>query len=195
MSYDFLGALASFLSTYYFINQDKKAWLMGLLATFINGWLYWQKGIYADMCLESFYAMSTVYGWYHWSQTKSLASQQPQCVKPSSLQILSLTAILIFIIFLPVYFILHHYLRSSIATLDAITCAMSLVAQGLMCRQIIHTWIVWFIADSLYAVIYFQKCLPYHGLLMITYMIMAVAGYKNWLRLKTQASLQPKQAG
>nr|WP_081726626.1 nicotinamide mononucleotide transporter [Legionella oakridgensis] len=55
MFYDLIGAIASLLSTYYFIRQNNKAWAIALLATALNGWLYWQTGIYADMCLESFY--------------------------------------------------------------------------------------------------------------------------------------------
>ena len=55
MLYDLFSALTSLLSTYYFIRLDIKAWPIGLLATCFNGWLFWQKGIYADMCLESFY--------------------------------------------------------------------------------------------------------------------------------------------
>lgn len=62
MLLDILGAIISLLSTYYFIRLDSKAWLTSLFATCLNAFLYWQKGIYADMILESFYFLALAMG-------------------------------------------------------------------------------------------------------------------------------------
>ena len=48
MLFDLIGALTSLLSTYFFIRMNNKAWPVGMLATVLNGWLYWYKGIYAE---------------------------------------------------------------------------------------------------------------------------------------------------
>ncbi|WP_412754112.1 nicotinamide riboside transporter PnuC [Legionella londiniensis] len=180
MIYDFLGALASFISTYYFIRQDKRAWLIGFIATSLNGWLYWQNGIYADMCLESFYALTTGYGWYQWSKNKSHQQKHYLITKPSPKQAL-IVLLAVGIIFLLIYYILCFF-HSTIAALDALTSSLSLVAQWLMCHKIITTWILWFVTDALYALIYIQKNLPAHVILMLLYMFLAISGYKIWLK-------------
>ncbi|MFI5141969.1 MAG: nicotinamide riboside transporter PnuC, partial [Bacteroidia bacterium] len=68
MFFDIIGTLVSLLSTYYFIRLNSNAWLVGIVATILNGWLYWHKGIYADMVLEIIYFLSMCYGWYLWQR-------------------------------------------------------------------------------------------------------------------------------
>lgn len=75
MFLDVLGTVASLLATYYFIQISNRAWPVSLLATLVNGSLYWQKGIYADMALESVYFLSTCYGWYLWRNPTTSTTQ------------------------------------------------------------------------------------------------------------------------
>ncbi|WP_133127119.1 nicotinamide riboside transporter PnuC [Legionella nagasakiensis] len=180
MMYDLIGAIASLLSTYYFIRQNNKAWMIALLATSMNGWLYWQKGIYADMCLESFYFLSAGYGWYHWT-TSPKSYENPKSLtfltSRQWLHLLTAGSILYAVIF---YLLINHS-HSTVARLDALTTSLSLIAQWLMCHKVIATWFLWFLADALYAFMYWQKELPFHALLMITYTGLAIVGYIVWL--------------
>ena len=179
MLYDFFGAIVSLISTYYFIRLDSKAWPVGLLATCVNGWLYWRNGIYADMCLESFYFLSLCYGWYRWSS--------PQKQKTSVLIHLSgkkwgYLCVILIATYSLIYTLLITLSHSTVAKLDALTTTLSLVAQWLMCHKIIATWALWFLADALYALMYLYKDLPFHTLLMFIYTGLAIIGYASWHR-------------
>jgi|GEM_PF-1307923 len=178
MFYDLFGALASLLSTYYFIRLDTKAWPIGLLATCLNGWLYWQKGIYADTCLEAFYFLSLGIGWHRWSRQK-LGNQQKVLTRLLAWQWFGLiiASITMYVIIVS---LLTKFSHSTIIELDAITATLSLTAQWLMCHKVIATWVLWFITDILYASIYLQKNLPIHVLLMFLYSGLAVVGYLFW---------------
>ena len=79
MLFDILGALFSLVSTYFFIRLNNKAWIVGLIATCVNGGLYWYKAIYADMGLELFYFFMMIYGWYKWQATGNNKYKQPNC--------------------------------------------------------------------------------------------------------------------
>ena len=179
MAYDFLGALISLLSTYYFIRLDVKAWPIGLVATCFNSWLYWQNGIYADMCLESIYFVSICFGWYRWSKQRH---QKASSVKNLSNKQWLILCLAILALYTLIYNLLTSLSHSTIPIVDAITTALSLVAQCLMCYKILATWILWFIADTLFALMYWHKNLPFHTLLMIVYTGMAVLGYQRWLK-------------
>ncbi|BCA95908.1 nicotinamide mononucleotide transporter [Legionella antarctica] len=183
MFFDLFGASVSLISTYYFIRLNSKAWPVGMIATVINSWLYWHKGIYADMLLEFFYFLSMVYGWYKWQK------KLPRCITSaqSSLGYLRplqwiLLCVLFVMLYISIYFLLATFTHSTVALLDAATTSLSLVAQWLMCHKIIITWILWFITDALYAVMYLSKSLPFHSILMIIYTFMAIAGYLVWER-------------
>ena len=135
MFYDLFGACASFLSTYYFIHKNVKAWPISLVAIAVNGWLYWQKGIYADMCLESFYFICAAYGWTMWR--KSTAIQPTQTPKSLAWKNWVLIIVVIGGLYELVFFLLTTFTHSSVAKLDALTTSLSLVAQALMCHKII----------------------------------------------------------
>ena len=180
MLFDILGTFVSLLSTYLFIRLNNKAWPVGIIATLVNGWLYWYKGIYADMVLEFIYFLSMCYGWYLWNQQPSdNISQQVRLGKLSAAQ-WTLLLFTLCIVFLTIQYLLHHYTNSNVAFMDSASTALSLVAQWLMCHKIIVTWMLWFITDALYAFMYLSKDLPFHCGLMLVYTGMAVTGYYVW---------------
>jgi nicotinamide mononucleotide transporter len=183
MLFDLTGALISLLSTYFFIRMNNKAWLVGIAATCLNGWLYWRKGIYADMVLEALYFLSMSYGWYQWNKPVMNDTHDFN----GSLNYLSpiqwgFLFLLLGIVFILIQYLLQAFTHSTVATLDAATTSLSLVAQWLMCHKIIVTWILWFITDAIYAFMYFHKNLPFHSLLMLIYTGMAITGYLLWAR-------------
>jgi nicotinamide mononucleotide transporter len=183
MLFDLIGALVSLLSTYYFIRLNNKAWPVGLLATILNGWLYWHKGIYADMVLELIYFLSMCYGWSRWyrqATDKNNSGQKP-LGQLNSLQWITLVFFL-GALFLFIVYLLQAFTHSTVPVLDAATTSMSLVAQWLMCHKIIATWILWFITDALYAVMYLSKNLPFHSILMLIYTGLAITGYLVWTK-------------
>lgn len=181
--FDLIGACCSLLSTYYFIRLNKKAWLVGIFATCINGGLYWYKGIYADTLLEVFYFFTMLYGWYKWNGGvvghKQSVPNELKTLAPMQWLLLLFGLGVVFVI---IYYLLDTFTDSSVAMLDAGTTALSIVAQWLMCQKIIATWILWFITDSFYIVMYLSKQLPFHSVLMGIYTILAVSGYVIWSR-------------
>lgn len=195
MFFDLFGALCSLLSTYLFIRLNKNAWLVGIVAICVNGYLYWQKGIYADMMLEVVYFLSMGYGWYQWKYglANSTATQVIRYYLTNRQWMLLATTL--GVVFSLIYLSLLTFTHSTVPILDAATTSLSLVAQWLMCHKIIVTWFLWFITDALYAFLYLHKALPFHSLLMVVYTGMAVAGYIVWARQfkrdKTVEYIQP----
>ncbi len=184
MLLDSLGSFCSLLATYYFIRLNKKAWIISLGTTLLNGWLYWVKGIYADMTLEGFYFLSACYGWYLWQPSSEKSTiNLPQLSKGKGLLLLFVVILLYGVIKTG----LSNFTPSDVATLDALTASLSIVAQCLMCYRLRATWLLWLITDAIYAYLYWIKQLPFHSLLMLIYTLLAILGYLNW-RKKTHSA-------
>lgn len=203
MFFDLFGAFFSVLSTYYFIREDIKAWFISLIAIILNSYLYLQKGIYAHMSLEAFYFFTTIYGIFNWQRkihvkklTKSNKLQHggtdniySQTIKKEIITHISKDNIIRIITssiagYIIVYYILTKYTNSQVPAIDSLSTITSLVAQWLMCHKIIYTWIFWLITDSLYLILYIGKDLPFHVILMVAYIFMAIAGYFSWQKSK-----------
>jgi nicotinamide mononucleotide transporter len=174
---DFFGTFFSMLSTYYFIRVDYKAWYVSLIACVMNGYLYFETGIYADAALELIYFLMTAMGLYRWLRVKSTPT----------MDVSTLTAVqwpMLFIwvgcLYAAVYYLLIQFTQSTIPFLDAFTATVSLTAQLLMCYKIIVTWLLWSLCDAFYIVLYAKKSLPFHSGLMCFYTFLALYGYYKW---------------
>lgn len=177
MLLDSLGALSSLAATYFFVRVSSKAWLISLLAIAINGFLYWQKGIYADTGLQGLYFIMTCYGWLRWEgNTKCLI------IRSLSYRQWFILGGILLALFAVIDTLLIKFTPSTIPSLDALTSTLSIVAEALMCYKIIATWLLWLVTDLLYAYLYAQKALPVHVAVMLIYTTMAMAGFYSWRR-------------
>lgn len=178
---DFVGASLSLISTYYFTQACRKAWLISLLAITLNTILYWQKGVYGHLLLEGIYFISMIYGWYQWSENHTKEDR-------TLIRYLSLNEMLCYVAMAITGIVLMAqgliaYTDSTIPYWDASTTILCLIAQWLLCRKVIHCWILWFVVDAMVALLQFYKGMPFHSAVHWLYLIMAVVGYYRWRQL------------
>ncbi|MCS5710018.1 nicotinamide riboside transporter PnuC [Candidatus Berkiella aquae] len=178
---DFTGASLSLLSTYYFTQARRLAWLVGIFAITLNVTLYWQKGIYGHLILEGIYFISMLYGWFQWSAKAT--SKPSRAIRYLSWKEISYYALLAASGIILMAQTLSAHTDSTIPYWDASTTILSLIAQWLLCIKIIHCWILWFIVDVLVALLQLYKGLPFHSAVHWLYLIMAVVGYYRWRKL------------
>jgi nicotinamide mononucleotide transporter len=179
---DPIGAGLSLVCTYYFAKASRSAWVIGMVAIFVNVILYWQKGIYGALFLEGIYFLSMIYGWWQWSCYSNTQTQKP--IRALTLREGCQLIPIAFIGILLSSFILRTWTDSDIPYLDAITTTLSLLAQWLLCLKIIHCWFLWFFVDALTAIMQLYKGIPFHSAIYWMYLIFAVMGYIRWRRLR-----------
>ncbi|MBA4697611.1 MAG: nicotinamide mononucleotide transporter [Legionella sp.] len=195
---DLLGMIASLLATYYFMIMSQKAWIITLVAALLNGYLYWHQGIYADSMLELFYFGNACYGWYLWSATPQ--EDNPVIIHTLKTQYWILLVTGTTLLFGILCFLLRALTSSDVVLLDATTTTLSLLAQLLMAYKVIYTWLLWFVIDAIYCYLYLHKHIPFHAVLMLFYLALAISGYYRWQQeskkgqmISTQVQQNPVQ--
>lgn len=181
---DLVGACFSLLSTYYFTQAKRFAWFLSLFAITLNIILYWQRDIYGQLWLEGYFGLSSLYGCLAW-RTKHSATQ---LIRGLSLRQTVFYGAFAIVLSTIISQLLLHLTHSDIPYWDGTTAALSILAQWLLCLKIIHCWILWFIVDIMTAALYYHKGLIFHSILYWIYLILAVAGYYQWQRLRQQTS-------
>ncbi|MBN2689904.1 MAG: nicotinamide mononucleotide transporter [Gammaproteobacteria bacterium] len=175
---DIIGAVFSFFSTVAYIRVSVIAWPLGIVSLLIDLYLYFTKGIYADMTLHFMYLLMTFYGWYEWKFGGDNKEELPiGSISKGMLFSLTLFGI---VSASTLYFFLKDYAHSQIPLWDATSTVVSLIAQFLICRKIIECWFLWFFVDMVYSGMYIYKGIPAHGIVQFIYVGMAVVGYLNW---------------
>ena len=176
--YDLIGAILSLLCTYLFVKAVKRAWLLSALAIPFDSYVYYRSSLFGDMFLQCFYMASTYYGWSQWrSGGVKQGDLEISYSSIYSLLFIGCIAIIGIVIINP---LLKPFNHANIALLDAITTVLSLCAQWLLCRKKIESWFLWFIVDAFYIYLYDIKTLPFHSVMALVYLIMAITGFYNW---------------
>ena len=178
---DFIGASLSLISTYYFTQAKRIAWLIGIAAIVLNIFLYAQKGIYGHLLLEGIYFISMIIGIIQWSQ--GTTKNKVLAIRSLRLKEACFYSIFAFCVILLLAQGLIRFTNSDIPYWDATTTVLCLLAQWLLCLKVIHCWILWFIVDAMVATLQLYKGIPFHSAIHWMYLIMAIMGYYRWHKI------------
>jgi nicotinamide mononucleotide transporter len=180
---ELLGAILGLLYIFFSIRQNILTWPTGLLTSLIYTYVFFVSGFYADMGLQVYYVVISIYGWHHWlkgSKNKTAAENEKLPVKRSSKRLilkLIVTTILIFILLL---FVLLKFTDSDVPFMDSMTTAFSVVATWILARKYIEHWLIWIFVDAFSAGLYMYKNLWPTVILFLVYTFMAYLGYTEW---------------
>jgi nicotinamide mononucleotide transporter len=176
-----LGVIFSILYLYFSIRQNILLWPMGIASAVLYMVVFYQSKFYADMGLNGYYVVISVYGWVLWKRGK----EKQESGLPVSRLGRKNAAVLLLITataFVGIGMVLKEYTDSPIPYWDAFTTAVSFTATWMLARKILENWILWIIVDLVSMGLYLYRGLYPTLLLFGIYTTMAVIGYYKWLR-------------
>lgn len=170
-----LGIIYLFLS----IRQNIWLWVFGLLTSALYIYVFLVTKFYADMSLQVYYVVISIYGWVHW---KKGSKNTPELPVTASGKVLMRALIIAWaFLWIAMWTFLHYVTDSEVPIGDGFTTAGSVVATWMLARKIKEHWIFWVIIDFVSLVLYINKGLYPTSILFFIYTTMAVIGYREWL--------------
>jgi nicotinamide mononucleotide transporter len=152
----------------------------GLVALLMYTWIYYEARLYAEALLQIVCFALMVYGWYEWlhggANRKELAvSRTPRWAWASGvLAALLGSAITIWI--------QRTYTDNPNPYVDSSLLAWSLVAQWMIARKWIESWVLWLVINTISIPLYVVRGLWPTVILYIALWILAILGYREWRR-------------
>jgi len=182
---EIVGAILSLIYLYLSIKQKISLWIFGFLSSALYIVVFFQTKFYADMSLQFYYLVISVYGWFNWKYGKPDTGQELPATKITKRLILKLGAssILIYIIY---YLVLAKFTDSTIPKADSLVGMLSVIGTWMLARKLIENWLVWIVADGIATGLFFYKGLYPTAVLFIIYTIMAIVGYWQWKKALEQ---------
>lgn len=178
--WDIIGALLSLSATLAFIVLSWWAWPMSLLASVVNAGLYAHHHLLGDTVLELLYAGIAIVGIYRWRFSDSPRLKRTSRLSSQAVWLVALSAVLGFFL---IYISLIKIGVAKLPFWDAGTTIGSLIAEWLTVQKKIACWVWWFVVDMIYAAIYWNQGLPAHTIVLMSYLVLAVLGYRRWQRV------------
>ena len=162
-------------------------WLASVVMPIVHGYLYWERGLYADFGMEVYYVLAAIYGYatWRWHSSRSSGKAEQSSEKPITRfplrQVLPVTLIWLALWAL-IYWILITWTDSTVPLCDSFTTSLSMVAMWALAQKYVEQWLLWFVVDAVCTVLYIYKQIPFTAALYAFYTLIALLGYRQWLR-------------
>ncbi len=156
---------------------------VGLANNLFFGILFFESRLFNDFSLQIVYFVLGAWGWWFWVRGGARdAADTPQNQLPIGGANTAQIAICLGLVPLLTLLLTLVSLRLGGAApfWDALTTALSLVAQGLLGRKWIQNWAFWIAADLIYVPLYFSRGLFLTGALYAGFLVLCVWGYRAW---------------
>ena len=183
---NFVSAAAGVFCVFFCAGASVSNYLFGLVNTAAYIVYLWYWHIWGTMCLELFlYLPMGVIGWINWAQHRDEKQRELTKARRMNLWQNALTALVI----LASTLVYHKILVSAggeVAWLDAATVAIGIVATALQTFRFREQYIWWLVTDVVAVAMYIQHFDPVYLTKKSIYLIVAVLGLINWVRLSRQ---------
>ena len=162
-------------------------WLVGFFMQSLGIVLYYQKGLYADCGMEFYYLAMTMYGWWRWVRVKHHDSAQAQgddargaAISHFPRRLVLPWLLMIAALWGAIYWLLVTFTNSNVPLADSFTTALSIVGIWALAHKYLEQWFIWIAVDVVTSVLYFHKDIPFKASLYALYVVIAIAGWRNW---------------
>lgn len=172
-----VATLSGLLCVYFSIKQNLLTWVFGFIQVALYTWIFYQEALYSDMGLHVFYMGIQVVGYRTWKQGGNAEFE----FNPSSIGWWLYVWIFVAIAGSVLLGLgMSSYTNASMAYPDAFTTTASIIAQIMMIKKIVESWIFWIVVNMYAIVVYAVKDLYFSTGLYAVFFIMAVWGLIQW---------------
>lgn len=184
---ELIGTLFGLISVYLASRANILTWSTGIINEVFLFVLFFQVQLYADMFLQIYFFIVTIYGWNQWKNKK-----QKEQISFLSTQkriylfiILIVGTILFGFFFLNLHLLLPHYfkLKAAYPFTDSFVMMASIIATILLAQKKMENWYLWILIDSVCVILYFIKGIYFLSLEYGLFLIIANYGFFHWRKI------------
>lgn len=181
---ELIATLFGLVSIYFATRANILTWGTGIVNEIFLCILFFQVQLYADMFLQIYFFVVTIYGWYTWNsktvETKiSVISFRNKMFIAVIVLIGTLISGFLFSkihLYLPAYF----KVKASYPFTDSLVLVSSIAATILLAKKKFENWYLWISIDLVCVVLYFKKGVYFLSLEYLIFLGLATYGLFNW---------------
>jgi nicotinamide mononucleotide transporter len=182
---EIVAVVFGLLSVWFAKKANILVYPTGIVSVLIYVYICLNAQLYADMGINAFYFIMSVYGWIMWTRKPKGSSERPitfSSKRDNFFSAVLFTVSLFMILFLLKYFKSDDlvYWSTNVPYIDTFTTSIFIVGMLLMALKKVENWIYWIIGDLISIPLYFYKGLVFTSLQFFIFLILAVMGYIEW---------------
>ena len=173
-----LAVSTGLASVWFSVKERIWVYPIGLISVSIYVYLSFIYGIYADMAINIYYVLMSIYGWYRWLQP--LESGEAKEITRNSGKEWLLSIVLFLLSWVILFVILQRFTDSEIPLWDSLTTSLAIVGMWLMAEKKVEHWLFWIATDLLSIPLYYYKDLLLTSGQFFVFTVLAVMGWFQW---------------
>ena len=171
------------LSVYFAKKENVLVYPTGIICTILSVYIMFNAKYYADMSINIYYSIMSIYGWYHWTRKKNGQTEFPISWMNSLEKKWAIFLFIITVIFIIFIYNFFDKFTSWTAYVDTFTTGLFFVGMWLMAKRKIENWIFWIVGDIVSIPLYFFKGYTVTAIQFLVFTIIAFYGYKEWKKI------------
>ncbi len=158
-------------------NNKVSNYFFGILGILSGMYVLFGAKLYAEIALNMYYLVMSVYGWWYWVTNKE-AREQP--ITRSDKRDWMIVLGIVFIGFIVLYSVLSHFTDSDVPVWDAWVSSTAWAGMWLLAKRKIENWILLNISNAFAIPLLIHKDLYLFAALTSFLFIVAIFGYLKW---------------
>ena len=155
-------------------------YLFGIVAILISIYVLYQSQLYADILLNLYYLVMSIYGWFYWKMGKQ--QQEAPIAYANRREHVVATGIVLGCFVLMAYWLGQHT-DSDVPYWDAVVVAFAWAGMWLMAKRKIENWVYLNISNLISVPLLIYKELSIYAGLTAFLFTVAISGYIKWKRI------------
>lgn len=158
-------------------------WAVSVIMPIVHGYLYFEKGLYADFGMEFYYVAIAVYGYWCWRWGNKDGNNKELPITHYKSRHIVASFVTGLLLWGAIYWILISFTDSRVPVLDSFTTSLSAVAMWALAKKYLEQWLLWLVVDAVCCGLYIYKQIPFTACLYGFYTLIAIAGYYKWKKM------------
>ncbi len=187
---NFISAICGVICIFFCAKASISNYAFGIINTIVYVIYLAYRGTYGTLGLELLvYLPVNIVGWYIWVKHRDKIEKEKTKSKKLDAKGNIISALSIIIIVAPLYFLLNKF-DGTTAILDAFTVGLGIVATVLQFFRYREQYVWWLIQDIIAVGMYIVDFDPVYLTKKSIYLIMAVIGLINWIKLQKERNVE-----
>jgi nicotinamide mononucleotide transporter len=167
------------LSVYFAKKENVLVYPTGIICTILSVYIMFHAKYYADMSINIYYSIMSVYGWFQW---KKITNGEVLSISRTSMKekIIGIVLFLITAIICIYIYKFFNYKLQINNYLDIFTTSLFFTAMWYMAKKKIENWTLWIVGNTFAVYIFFDRQLYIIAIQYIIFTILAISAYIEW---------------
>ena len=168
-------------------NNKVSNYFFGILGILSGMYVLFGAKLYAEIALNMYYLVMSIYGWWYWVTNTSMKNQPITLCNRREWMITLGIAVLGFIF---LYLILGHVTDSDVPAWDAWVSSTAWAGMWLLAKRKLENWLLLNISNAFAIPLLIHKDLYLFAALTLFLFIVAIFGFLKWRRLMYAQNLK-----